>query len=92
MMSWNYRVCKITYNQGTDYEEVSYEIREAYYNKDGGIWAVTENPKGIAADSEESILTSLEWMKQAVERPVLDLDTFVFADSDFGSEDISDED
>ncbi len=81
-MTWNYRLCKQTY-RGDGYEEDSYEIREAYYNKDGSIWAVTENAKGVYGDTIESAKECITWMQQAFEKEIIDLDTFVFAKADF---------
>ena len=80
-MSWNYRLCKSVY-KGADYEEVTYDIREAYYNKDGGIWAITDNAVGIVGEDIDSVKQSLTWMQLALEKEVIDLDTFVFAKAD----------
>lgn len=81
MSHWNYRVCKSTY-KGDGYEEVTYEIREAYYNADGSIWAVTETAKGVFGDNIQEIKQCLEWMQLAVNKEVIDLDTLVFAPMD----------
>lgn len=80
---WDYRLVKVTYNKGEEHEEVAYEIREAYYNKDGSIWAVTEEAKGIYGEDIAGILQVLEWMKMATEKEIIDLDTFVFVEPDF---------
>jgi len=82
MSHWNYRVCKETYSKNTQDEEVMYTIREAYYNKDGGIWAVTEGAKGVSGESIDDLKQALEWMHLAINKEVLDLDTFVFAKAD----------
>lgn len=88
MSHWNYRLCKTTYNKGEEYEEVGYEIREAYYNKDGGIWAVTEEAKGVYSDEGiDGVKQVLEWMKLALDKDIIDLDTFVFAKADFDKDD-----
>lgn len=79
MSHWNYRICKETYGKGTPYEEVGYTIREAYYNNDGEIWAVTEGSKGVHADDLNGIKTGLDWMMLALGKEVVDLDTIVFA-------------
>lgn len=97
MSHWNYRVCKETryweFEDKGQQSAATHSIREAYYNKDGGIWAVTLEPKPITAeisdfdlDTEseciESMKSQMELMQLAYSKPVLDLDTFVFADMD----------
>ena len=83
-MSWNYRLCKETYRKDCADEEVGYSIREAYYNKNGGIWAITEHAIGVYGESVDDIKRCLEWMQSALEKEIIDLDVFVFekADSD----------
>lgn len=87
MGHWNYRLCKETVRE-YDGEPVSYySIREAYYNDDGSIWAVTGNEVGLGFDrysfeTEDPIDTarqSLNWMLAALEKPILDLDTIEYA-------------
>ena len=79
-MTWNYRLCKQTYKDTVGHDELFYEIREAYYNKDGGIWAVTENAKGVCGDTPADIKQCLEWMQIALQKDIIDLDTFIFAE------------
>lgn len=81
-MTWNYRLCKTTY-KGEGYEEDSYEIREAYYNNAGGIWAVTENAKGVYGETIDEVKTCMAYMQAAFEKEVIDLNTFIFAKADF---------
>jgi len=94
-MGWNYRVCKKTNCYVTNNVEqsyVTYAIHEAYYNASGEIWAITENPKCIITDlcefsctDENECLTSmqtmLEMMQLAFTKPIVDLDTIVYADN-----------
>ena len=81
-MSWNYRVVKATYDvQGEKDEEVLFEIREVYYNKDGSIWAISENPITVTSDEGiDNMRQVLEWINAAVEKDVIDLSTVVFAE------------
>lgn len=76
---WNYRLVKVTYNKGTENEEVYFEIREAYYNDDGSIWAMTEEKAGIFGESPEEAEKVLERMSLAFRKDIIDLDAFVFA-------------
>lgn len=85
-MSWNYRLCKFTFVPD---EEDIYEIREAYCNEDGSVWAVTENAVGVSGESVESVRLFYERMALAFQKEVIDLDTFVFAKRD-GVEDETD--
>jgi hypothetical protein len=85
-MSWNYRLCKQTY-RGEGFEEVAFEIREAYYNEAGDIWAITENPARPFGESSEEVKTVLERMMTALDKDVIDLDTFVFTRPDFENKD-----
>ena len=78
-MSWNYRLCKSTY-KGDGYEEVSYVIHEVYYNKDGSIWAVTENGASVYGESVGEAKEVMDKMLRAFEKDVIDLDTIVFAE------------
>ena len=77
-MSWNYRLCKSTY-KGADYEEVSFTIREVYYNKDGTIWAVTENGTSPFGENVEEVKDVLAKMSSAFEKEIIDIDTLIFA-------------
>ena len=94
-MGWNYRICKETHpyelTNGTKGETVVFGIHEAFYNKDGEIWAVTNEPKVLAstltpvdceseAECVESIRDQLKLMALALDNPVVDLDTIVYAD------------
>jgi hypothetical protein len=89
-MAWNYRVCKTEKTVCEDIGPVcSYAIHEVYYNKDGSIWAITENPVTVVADrfisdsteTEEWALGEMErtvqYFARAVRENVIDLDTFV---------------
>ena len=84
MSHWNNRVCKETKN-GTVY----YEIREAYYNDDDEIWAVTEDGVSVGCDIWDDQVTEedcIKDMKETVERfrlcfekPVVDIDNITYA-------------
>jgi hypothetical protein len=83
-MGWNYRIVKQTYCKGEESEETLYEMREAYYNKDGSIWAITENPVTITSEEGvENIKQVLEWMSLALTKDVIDADTYVFSEPEF---------
>lgn len=89
MGTWNYRLCKETAREHDGEPVVYYSLREAYYNDKEEIWAVTEESVGIGFDQYsfedfdpiEEARTALDRMRQALDRPIVDLDTIVFADS-----------
>lgn len=89
-MSWNHRVCKRTYNAGTDLEETYYEIHECYYESteppDGKPWGIGEACRsGRTADGSHEIppmsedVEGLRWlltkMLEALDKPVIDYET-----------------
>lgn len=85
-MSWNFRICKETKGK-----VVKYSIHEAYYNDDGEIWGVTDDETGVASfrdpvwpETEEDRLwemkQTIDWMLEAFEKDIIDLDTFKFAE------------
>jgi hypothetical protein len=83
MGTWNYRFCR---RKNENSEEYLYGIHEAYCNSDGSIWAITENAVSpffseYEVDDEaalNSMAKTLEWMKLALTKPMIDLDTFVY--------------
>lgn len=93
-MTWNYRVCKETRKWETSTqkgETVEYGIREAYYNSKGEVQFVTVEPKAVITDlcpftcedeaeCLESLKSQMDMMTLALSKPILDLDTIVFAE------------
>ena len=82
MSHWNYRVCKETYSKGTQDEEPGFTIREAYYNSNGEIWAVTEDGARSYGESLEELEKAYKQMAEAFAAPVVDIDTIVYAKVD----------
>lgn len=79
-MTWNYRVCKETKEAGSGPVDI-YSIREVYYNKEGKIYAYSENPIAPYGESPEELEADLELMLRARTRPILDLAEVEFADA-----------
>ncbi len=88
-MTWNHRVVKYV-GKDCGIDETFYEIREAYYNQDGKIWAITENATGVFGENIDQLKVTLDRMTKALEQEVIDLETYVFAKPDFNDEDIKD--
>lgn len=87
-MTWNYRVCKRTYRD-EKYEETTYAIHEAYYNKNGEIYAITENGVSIIGEDVEDLGLAYERMGKAFEKDIIDMDNIVYAKDDFDEKDVA---
>lgn len=82
-MSWGYRVCKEVAD-----DTISYTIREVFYNEGDreSIWAISAVEATIAEweflddcnedDVLEGIDASIHYMEEALNKKVIDLDTF----------------
>lgn len=82
MATWNYRLVK--YKDGC-----GYGVHEVYYNLAGQPTDMTENPVGFTEDTPEQVFTQMETaLKDARERPILDLDTFEWAEYDLDAVDL----
>jgi hypothetical protein len=86
---WNYRLCKQTTKTSNTGVIVSYGIHEVYYNEDGTIWGVTENPTTIGFDEFEIkdsgvvfeyASDTLKKIQLALTKPILDLDTIEYVE------------
>ncbi len=97
MGHWNYRLCRQKAPNAAVY---TYGIHEAYYNPDGTIWAITEDAVSAGfdefepADAEavESMKKTLGWMALALDKPMIDLETFQFAPQAEPEDDVSETD
>lgn len=69
-MSWNYRVVVRPDGMGGAY----YAIHEAYYDKAGRVWAITENPAVVDGDTPEEVEETRIQMGEARRRPILNYD------------------
>ena len=68
-MSWNYRVIRhIATGAAGDW----FAIHEVYYDADGMPRAVSEKPISPQGDTCEELLSDLQMMQEAAEKPTLD--------------------
>lgn len=96
-MTWNYRVIRRVHDKGG----ISLGIYEVYYDEKGEPFAISSEPDQAIAfvefDEDEkekekeketlqALKKTLEWMLQALERPVLDYD-MDFADPPWKGDD-----
>ena len=83
-MSWNYRVVHSTSEDGS---EEFFSIHEVYYNKGGGITAMTEDPCHPFGDTLDEFREDLKGMIDALEAPVLEEGKIEFQPKDGNGED-----
>lgn len=77
-MSWNYRI--VVENKGT--EEEFWSIREVYYNKQGLIYAMTQESQAPIGEDEQELTDDFLHMQHAFYKDVIVLDNFKFAKAD----------
>ena len=75
MGSWNYRVIKST----NDIGETCYQIHEAFYNENGELALITENPVSPAGEPLDELKRDLEMMIEDLKHPVLEAGKIEFA-------------
>lgn len=78
-MSWNYRI--VVENKGK--EEEFWSIREVYYNKQGLIYAMTEESQSPIGEDMEELKEDFLHMQEAFHKDVIVLDNFKFAEADY---------
>ena len=71
-MTWNYRICREVFTTGNGKEEY-YSIKEVYYDEEGKVKYYTENPAGIGGYTVEEIISSLEKIKLALDKDIVDI-------------------
>lgn len=78
MGHWNHRVVKKIYRGvdrlGNRWEEIWYGIHEAYYDDQGLVFAITEEPVAIIGDNYKKLKETVEWVMNCVDKPILDYD------------------
>ena len=66
---WNYRIVRRKCSDGD-----KYGIHEVYYNEDGSIWAISEQPCMPFGETKKELLNDLSMMTASIIKPVLDYD------------------
>lgn len=83
-MIWDYRIgkkvltCKVDCSNDV-YEEDCYGIVEAYYNDKGEVTFTTERFVNPYGETLEELKSSFEMMKEAFDKPALDLDNIEYS-------------
>lgn len=74
-MSWNYRITTRLHTHPYLHEpETLYEIREVYYDEDGGIISMSEN-SDIIGHSLQEVKDTLRRMIECCDKPIIDYNT-----------------
>jgi len=74
-MTWNHRVVRRTYPNTHMDDSILYEIHEVYYNEDGTIGSITEEPISIIEESVEDLKSTIERLTKCLTTPIIDYDT-----------------
>ncbi len=69
-MTWNHRVIAKEYKG-----ELTFAIHEVFYT-DGVPYACTEDAVGVSGENLAELTQTLEWMKEALMRPILNYADF----------------
>ena len=89
-MSWNYRAAKkrltvdilkdeVTGEVVDSYSENQFGICEVYYNDEGKVTSTTERFIEPYGETLEELKANFNMMKEAFDKPVIDLDNIVYA-------------
>ena len=74
-MSWSYRVVKTVTKIPLGDIDISYAVHEVYYDENGDIVNISENPSYPISDDLEGLKNVLSKMMTAYDRPVIDYHT-----------------
>jgi hypothetical protein len=75
--NWDYRVIEI---------DGIFTIHEVHYNAKGDIISVSEDPMGPSGETLEELKDDMEYLLQALDRPVLRKEEIEFAVMDHGED------
>lgn len=74
-MSWNHRVVRRTYPNTHMDDSMLYELYEVYYNSDGTINGITEEPIRISEETVGDLRKTVERLTKCLEQPIIDYHT-----------------
>lgn len=74
-MSWNHRVVRRLYPNTHRDDSILYEIYEVYYNSDGTINGITEEPIKIREETVDDLRKTVERLTKCLTQPIIDYDT-----------------
>jgi len=74
-MTWNHRIVRKFYKHVHRDDTMLFQIHEVFYNPDGSVMSITEEPTRIMEESVEDLQKTLERLQECLKHPVLDYDT-----------------
>ena len=74
-MSWNHRVVRRFYPNTHMDDSILYEIHEVYYDKDGTIGSLTQEPISIMEETVDDLRKTVERLTKCLDSPIIDYDT-----------------
>ena len=74
-MSWNHRVVRRFYPNTHMDDSILYEIHEVYYDKDGTIGSITQEPISIMEETVDDLRKTVERLTKCLESPIIDYET-----------------
>ena len=77
LANWNYRIVKRKIN-----EEDEYSIREVYYNDDGSIFGLDNNPVIVCCDMLDDLKEITKRLLACIDYPILNEDQVVCIDQE----------
>jgi hypothetical protein len=72
---WNYRVVRRFYPNTHMDDIMLYEIYEIYYDKDGKIRGLTEEPIKLGEETIDDLRKTVEQLTKCLEQPIIDYET-----------------
>ena len=74
-MGWNHRVVRRFYPNTHMDDSILYEIHEVYYDKDGTIGSITQEPISIMEETVDDLRKTVERLTKCLESPIIDYET-----------------
>lgn len=71
MSYWNYRICK---QRTMNPDEDLFAIHEVYYEKNGNIYLIADEPARVWGESPEDLKNNLAMLLEAFQQQIIDLD------------------
>jgi len=74
-MSWNHRVIRRIYPNVHMDDSILYEVHEVYYDEEGNIGSITQEPINIMEETVDDLRKTVERLTKCLEQPIIDYDT-----------------
>lgn len=74
-MSWNHRIVRRIYPNVHMDDSILYEVHEVYYDEEGKIDSITQEPINIMEETVDDLRKTVERLTKCLEQPIIDYDT-----------------